>query len=95
MASGTGIALPEVLCGEDAKLWFKRFEVCAGANGWNDERKLCRVPTLLQGRAWAVYDSLTDGETDTYEHLKEALLQQLCPDTDEERLIARDELSCT
>ena len=93
MASGTGIALPEVLRGEDAKSWFKRFEVCAGANGWNDERKLCRVPTLLQGRAWAVYDSLTDGETDTYEHLKEALLQQLCPDTDEERLIARDELS--
>lgn len=93
MASGTGIALPEVLRGEDAKSWFKRFEVCAGANGWNDEKKLRRVPTLLQGRAWAVYDSLTDEETDTYAHLKEALLQQLCPDTDEERLIARDELS--
>ena len=93
MASGTGIALPEVLRGEDAKSWFKRFEVCAGANGWNDEKKLRRVPTLLQGRAWAVYDSLMEEETDTYAHLKEALLQQLCPDTDEERLVARDELS--
>lgn len=93
MASGTGVALPEVLRGEDAKSWFKRFEVCAAANGWNDEKKLRRVPTLLQGRAWAVYDSLTDDETDTYAHLKEALMQQLCPDTDEERLIARGELS--
>ena len=93
MATGTGIALPEVLRGEDAKAWFKRFEVCAAANGWNDGQKLCRVPTLLQGRAWAVYDSLTEEETDTYAHLKDALLQQLCPDTDEERSIARGELS--
>ena len=90
MVSGTGITLPEVLRGEDAKSWFKRFEVCAGANGWNDEKKLCRVPTLLQGQAWAVYDSLMEEETDNYE---EALLQQLCPDTDEERLVACDELS--
>ena len=37
---------------------------------------------------------MTDEETDKYAHLKEALLQQLCPDTDEERLIAHDELSC-
>ena len=54
MVSGTGIALPEVLRGEDAKSWFKRFKVCARANRLNNEKKLCRVPTLLQGRAWAV-----------------------------------------
>ena len=55
--------------------------------------ELVARPTLLQGRAWAVYDSLTEEETDTYAHLKDALLQQLCPDTDEERSIARGELS--
>ena len=87
MALGTGIALSEVLCGKDAKSWFKRFEVCAGVNGCNNKNKLRRVSTLLQGHAWAVFDSLTDEETDTYAHLKEALLQQLCPDTYEERLI--------
>ena len=70
-----GIALPEVLCGKDAKSWFKHFEVCARAKGWNNEKKLHLVPTLLQGCAWAVYDSLTDKETDTYAHLKEAFLQ--------------------
>ena len=93
MASGVGISLPEVLHGEDARSWFKRFEVCAAANEWGDEKKLRRVPTLLKGRAWAVYEALTDAETDTYAHLKAALLEQLSPDTDEERLRARDELA--
>ena len=72
--AGLGIALPEPLHGEDAKSWFKRFEVCAAANEWNDAKKLLRVPTLLKGRAWAVFESLSDAETDTYEHLKTALL---------------------
>ena len=91
--AGLGIALPEPLHGEDAKSWFKRFEVCAVANEWNDAKKLLRVPTLLKGRAWAVFESLSDAETDTYEHLKTALLSRLSPDTAEERLIAREELN--
>ena len=94
MASGVGISMSEVLHGEDARSWFKRFEVCAAANEWGYEKKLRRVPTLLKGRAWAVYEALTDSETDTYAHLKAALLEQLSPDTDEERLRARDELAC-
>ena len=91
--AGLGIALPEPLHGEDAKSWFKRFEVCAAANEWNDAKKLLRTPTLLKGRAWAVFESLSEAETDTYEHLKVALLARLSPDTAEERLIAREELS--
>ena len=66
MASGVGISLPEVLQGDNAKSWFKRFEVCAVANEWGDEKKLRHVPTLLKGRTWAVYEALTDAETDTY-----------------------------
>ena len=31
--------------------------------------------------------------TDTYEHLKAAILQRLCPDTEEDRLVAREKLS--
>ena len=49
MALETGIALPEVLCDEDVKSWFKYFGVCARANGWNDEKKLRGVSTLLHG----------------------------------------------
>ena len=94
MASGgVGISLPEALHGEEAKSWFRRFEACAAANEWGDDKKLKRVPTLLKGRAWAVYEALTDAETDTYDHLKTAIIGQLSPDTDEERLRARDELA--
>ena len=52
-----------------------------------------RLPTLLKGRSWAVYDSLSDADTDTYEHLKVAILKRLCPDTEEDRLVARERLS--
>ena len=84
MACSTGLALPEVLHDGDAKSWFKRFEVCATANEWNnDEKKLKRLPTLLRGRAWAIYDALPDASTETYEHLKEALLSSLSLDTEE------------
>ena len=93
MATGGGLALPEHLQDEDACSWFKQFEVCAAANGWDNAKKLLRLPTLLSGRAWAIYDSLDEESTDTYSHLKSALLQRLCPDTEEDHLAAQEQLS--
>ncbi len=46
-----GLALPEPLQEDDARSWFKRFEVCAAANEWDDRKKLLRLPTLLRVRA--------------------------------------------
>ena len=93
MASSVGLALPEPLQDSDARSWFKRFEVCASANEWDAEKQLRRLPTLLRGRAWAIFDSLSDDQRDTYEKLKKALLERLDPDTDEDRLSARDKLA--
>ena len=93
MATGVGLALPEILHDEDSRSWLKRFEVCAAANGWDEAKKLLRLPTLLRGRAWAVFDSLGEADTDSYEHLKAALLRRLSPDTEEDRLAARERLS--
>ena len=93
MATGGGLALPEPLQDEDSRSWFKRFEVCAAANGWDDTKKLLCLPTLLKGRAWAIYDVLGGGDTDTYDHLKDALLQRLSPDTEEDHLAAQERLS--
>jgi len=95
MATGGGLALPELLQNaEDAKSWFKRYEVCAIANGWDAQKKLTRLPTLLRGRAWAIFDSLTqEGETDSYDHLKTAILSRMCPDTEEDKIVARERLS--
>ena len=67
--------------------------VCAAANGWDSTKKLLRLSTLLRGRTWVFYDSLGEESTDTYAHLKSALLQCLCPCTKEGCLAAREQLS--
>ena len=90
---GQGIALPEPLQDADAKSWFRRFEVCGTANGWDDGKRLLRLPTLLKGQAWTVYEALGDDQMDTYAHLKAALLAKLSPDIDEHCLNARERLA--
>ena len=45
------------------------------------------------GRAWAIFDALTEEQTQTYVDLKKAILDRLSPDTDEDKLSARNELS--
>ena len=92
MAAGGGLALPEPLQDGDSRSWFKRYEVCATANGWDAAKKLQHLPTLLRGRAWAIYDSLSEETLDTYDHLKTALRERLNPDTEEDRLAAREQL---
>ena len=48
---------------------------------------------LLRGRAWAIYDLFAEDSTDIYAYLKSALLQFLCPDSKEDRLAGREQLS--
>ena len=93
MATGGGLALPKPLVDEEARSWFKHYEVCALANGWYDQKKLLHLPTLIKGHSWAIYDSLQEGDLDTYEHLKDAILKCLCPYTEEDRVVPRKCLS--
>ena len=93
MATGSGLALPEPSQEEDSCSWFKRFEFCAAANGWDNGKKLLHLPTLLRGRVWGIYDSLGEVDTDTYAHLMDAFLQRLTPDTEEDHLAAQKQLS--
>ena len=92
MATGDKLCLPEHLDNGDSKSWFKRYELSAAANEWNDARKLLRLPTLFKGRAWAIFESLRDEEKDTYDHLKRAISERLNPDTDENCLVAHEQL---
>ena len=57
------------------------------------ERSLSVDTNTSEGRAWAIFDALPDTSTDTYEHLKEALLSELSPDTEENRQSAHESLS--
>ena len=93
MATGGGLALPKPLQDKDLCSWLKWFEVCAAVNGWDNGKKLLRLPTLLRGHAWAIYDSLGEVDTDMYVHLKKALFWRLSLDTEEDYLAAREQLS--
>ena len=92
MASGTRLALSELLKDGDMKSWFKWFEFCAAANEWNDEKKLLRLPTLLRGWAWAIFNTLYREQTQAYTGLK-VTLDRLSPDMDKDKLNGWDKLS--
>ena len=84
--------LPESFGDGDFQLWIKRFDICAKANRWNDEEKLLRLPLLLKGRAFAVYERNINAEVTVYADLVKAIKQSFAPDTEESRRLARRQL---
>ena len=46
--------------GVDITLWLRKFELCSTANGWKEDDMLKRLPTLLAGKAFAVYERLPE-----------------------------------
>ena len=76
----TGIALPKVFDDGDLVSWLECFDVCATANNWADDNRLRRLPTLLSGRAFAVFQRLAGNQKDTLAHLRENLLGAFLPD---------------
>ena len=45
------VSIPKPFSTGDITEWFQRFEICCKANGWNDETKAVKLPTLLEGEA--------------------------------------------
>jgi len=58
-ASSTHVSLPKTFDTGKASEWFQRFEICCRANGWDNDRKALKLPTLLEGEALAVWLELT------------------------------------
>ena len=82
MATGGGLALPEPLVDEEGRSWFKRYEVCATANGWND-KKAASLTYASQGAFLGYLRLIARGGNG---HMKAAILKRLCPDTEEDRV---------
>ncbi len=57
-ATRTSVALPEIFSDGDMVLWLRKFELCAKANDWKDTDMLKRLPTLLSGKAFTVFERL-------------------------------------
>ena len=73
------ISLPKPFNSGDANEWFKRFEICCKANGWDDAKKSLKLPTLLEGEALAVWLELTEEQQETYATAKKEISTALMP----------------
>ena len=88
------ICVPETFSDGEFSQWMRRFDLCSAANKWDDEMKLVRLPTLLRGRAFSVFEMLKLSEEDrkSYAAVKRALTDVMEPNTEERRRHARRQL---
>ena len=77
----TSVALPEVFSDGDIVLWLQKLELCSTANDWKDADMLKRLPTLLSGKAFAVFERLSAEEKGDYKTLTKALSTAFGGDT--------------
>ena len=64
------ISLLKPFSSGDAKDWFQRFEICSAANGWKVKDQAIKLPTLLEGKALAIWFELTLEQQKDYETAK-------------------------
>jgi hypothetical protein len=55
------VALAESFSDGDIEFWLRKYELCSEANEWKEDIMLKRLPTLLCGKAFAVFERL-EGE---------------------------------
>ena len=74
---------------ESFDIWLKFFNVCAISNEWDDDKKLAKLPALLRGNAFLVYDALPDATKASFRLLTKALKDEFVP-TENQHLYLSD-----
>ena len=64
------ISVLKAFAGGDVCEWLTRFEICVRVNVWDNTRKVLTLPTLLEGKALAVWLELSEGEQADYKVVK-------------------------
>ena len=86
------VSVPEKFEDGDVEMWVERFDLTATANGWNADMKLRLLPTILKGKAYAVYRQMTGEQKGNYAELTTHLKRVFSPTTIESRRLARRQL---
>ena len=77
--SSKHISLPRIFSEGDPTEWFKCYEICCSANDWNDEMKVKKLPTLLEGEALVTWLELTVEQQASYDQAKKNILERMGP----------------
>ena len=67
------VSLPKAFSGGDWNEWLLRFDICAEANGWKNDVRVVKLPTLLEGEALAVFTEIRENERKDYLNVTDAL----------------------
>lgn len=73
------VSLPKPFSNGDVNEWFKRFDICCRANGWNAAAMALKLPTLLEGEALAVWLELSEEDQSSYSKAREKIKQKMLP----------------
>ena len=73
------VSLPKPFASGDAHDWFKQFDICCRANGWDAATKTLKLPTLLEGEALAVWSDLEEEQQSNYGTDKEKISNTMMP----------------
>jgi hypothetical protein len=70
----SSVALPESFSDRDIEFWLRKYELCSEANEWKEDIMLKRLPTLLCGKAFAVFERLEGEQKASFKNVREALV---------------------
>ncbi|KAL5509977.1 hypothetical protein EMCRGX_G005432 [Ephydatia muelleri] len=79
MASSSHVSLPKPFASGNISEWFTRFDICSNANEWDDDKKVVKLPKLLEGVAFAAWLDLSLEERKEYKTMKEKLIARMAP----------------
>ena len=73
------ISLPKPFSSGNAVEWFQHYEICSCANSWENDKKALKLPTLLEGKALAIWLELAEEEQKDYNGTKKRIIEGIMP----------------
>ena len=74
------VSLPHVFADGDPVEWFKRYDICCKANGWDAAAaRVAKLPTLLEGEALAIWSELSEQDQSDYSMARWRIKEKMAP----------------
>ena len=73
------VSVPKPFASGNANEWFKRFDICSRANGWNDAAKALKLPILLEGESLAIWLEISEDIQGSYENTQAEIKSKMMP----------------